>query len=330
MLAGTPNLQGVAMHSIRSARRSAAAIALGLVIALTPLGVVGAGEPSTTADLALRIVDRPDPVVEGNDVAYIARVKNLGPDTATNVELDEYLPAGTTLVSAEGDGFDCGGVTVLGKGADVVCTAAAIAPGATASATFVVRTSSLSDGSTTITDVVNVFSDNDPNLDNNSKQENTLVVGSNADHTSGYIPPQGGQLTTDVGPPGPDASDTTVLRMRVAGGGPGGRASLDEEACRPPFAPCIDKIGVFRPPPGYTTDVARIIAVFLIDASKDPGVPKRKIQVGFRKRRTDPVVNLPRCGDAPVAPCILQIKRVPQGWLRVRLLIESDPKFSPR
>ena len=318
------------MRPIHSARLSAGII-FGLVVALAPLSIATAGEPPTGADLRVRLVDKPDPVVEGNDVAYVARVRNLGPDTATNVELDEYLPAGTTLVSSRGDGFDCGGITVLGKGADVVCTSPAIAPDDVASATFVVETSPLSEGSTTITDFVHLFADNDPNPDNNSRHEDTLVVERNADHTSGYIPPEGGVLSTDVGPPGPDASDTTVLRMRVAGGGPGGRAALDEEECHPPFAPCIDKIGDFRPPPGYTTDVARIIAVFLIDASKDPGVPKREVQVGYRKRSSDPVVNLPRCRDDAAAPCILQVKRiVAQGWLRVRILTESDPKFNPR
>jgi len=323
------------MRPISHLRRSSVATTLALVAALIPIGAATAGV-SLSADVKASIKDKPDPVGEGNDVAYIVKVTNLGPDTATNVELDEFIPPGTTLVSFQSDaGFHCddGIVTVArGKGADVVCTADSLADGASLSATFIVKTAPLSEGSETITDDIDVFADeDDPNLNNNSKSEDTLVVPRDPDHTDGFIPPEGGTLTTDVGAPGPNAQDTTVLRMRVKGGGPGGNASLDEEDCHAPFAPCIDRIGNFKPPPGYTPDVAPIIAVFLIDGSKDPGVPKKEIQVGFRKHSSDPVVDLPRCGDDPEAPCILQVKRIhPQEWLRIRLLIKSDPKFSPR
>jgi hypothetical protein len=196
----------------------------------------------------------------------------------------------------------------------------------------VVKTASLSEDPETITAHVNAFADEgDPNSANNSKDEDTLVDFRDPNFSTGFIPPQGATINTDTGAPGPDPDDTTVLRMKFPEG-PGGDATLIEEDCAgTPFEPCIGDIGNFQPPDGYDA----ITAVFLFDGTIDPGTPKGQIQVLYQKRDGSPILELPRCNKDPGAPhpppCILQIRRIePQGWLRARLLIDSDPRFAPK
>lgn len=52
------------------------------------------------ADLAVSLVDAPDPVAVGGTLTYSVTVLNLGPATATAVRLTNTLPSGVTFVSA--------------------------------------------------------------------------------------------------------------------------------------------------------------------------------------------------------------------------------------
>lgn len=56
---------------------------------------------TTTAstDLSITKTDSPDPVLSGNNLTYTITVDNIGPNNATNVEISDPLPGGTTFVS---------------------------------------------------------------------------------------------------------------------------------------------------------------------------------------------------------------------------------------
>jgi uncharacterized repeat protein (TIGR01451 family) len=327
------------MTSKMSPRRRALGVAVvGLVgFSLLVPGAASAGVPPPSADLKTTITDSPDPVNEQNNVTYLVHVTNLGPDTANNVVLNESIPFGTTLVAFDGTGFACeesgGGALRGGPSPDVVCTTPTLASDATASASFTVRTSTISKGSSeTITAFVSVSADEfDPNSSNNNKNEDTTVVPRDPNMSTGSIPPQGGTINTDIGAPGPDPVDSTVLRMKFPTG-PGGEATLIEEDCTgTPLAPCIGNLGNFQPPPGYD----QLLAVFLFDGSLDPGKPKGQFHVFYQERDGSPVIDLPRCNKDPGAPhpppCILQIRRIePQNWLRARVRIDSDPRVVTR
>jgi len=60
------------------------------------------------ADLAMTLVDTPDPVVAGGALTYTATVTNAGPSTTADVSFDDTLPSGTTFVSlAVPAGWSC-------------------------------------------------------------------------------------------------------------------------------------------------------------------------------------------------------------------------------
>ena len=293
--------------------------------------VTPAGEAEAGADLRTTTVDTPDPVNEDNNVEYAVRVTNDGPDTATNVFLQNTPPEGTTLISVDGGGFNCGGALST----PVECTIDALAPGEFATVSIVVRAPSVSEGSEIITNSATASADeSDPTPTNNDDDEQTTVEPRSVDESTGWIPAGGGTINTDVGAAGPDPDDFTVLRMRF-GPGPGGEATLRELDCPTSsvFSPCIGNIAEMLPPEGYE----RIVGVLLEDDTIDPGTPKRDLEVLYQKQDGDPLVSLKRCHRDPELPCILAIKRL-QGdpstdaddVLRFRVLLDSDPKFAPR
>ena len=308
------------------------ASASGAKVGLTPAGGKGG------ADLKTRTRDTPDPVNEGNNLKYTVRVTNRGPETATNVVLQDTPPAGSTLISAEGDhGFTCdiGGGTSARGSTTIECTVDALPPGEFARASIVVRAPGVSKGSEVITNSATAAADqSDPNSGNNDDVEETAVQPRSADESAGWISAEGGTITTDVGAPGPDPDDFTVLRMRFPAG-PGGEAALQELACPTDsiFAPCIGNIAELLPPKGYE----RVVGVLLEDGTIDPGTRKRDLEVLYQKRDGDPLVSLERCHRDLALPCIQSIKRLEgdpmtdaDDVLRFRLLLDSDPKFAPR
>jgi CSLREA domain-containing protein len=85
----------------------------------------GAATPPT-ADLSITKVDSQDPVTQGNNFTYTITVANSGPQGATNVVMDDPLPAGVTFVSATPSQGSCTGT------ATVNCTLGTIASAANA------------------------------------------------------------------------------------------------------------------------------------------------------------------------------------------------------
>jgi hypothetical protein len=326
-------------------RRASAILTLATVLAMLASASSSGAEvtPGTTggkggADLRTRTRDTPDPVSERNNVEYRVRVTNRGPETATNVVLQDTPPEGSTLISAEGrDGFDCGGGEVtLARGSTMIeCTIGSLPPGEFARASIVVRAPGVSKGSEVITNNATASADQgDPTPGNNDDVEETTVQPRSPDESAGWISAEGGTITTDVGAAGPDPDDFTVLRMRF-GPGPGGEAALRELDCATSsiFSPCIGNIAEMLPPEGYD----RIVGVLLEDGTIDPGTRKRDLEVLYQKQDGDPLVSLERCNRDPELPCILAIKRLEgeplteaDDVLRFRVLLDSDPKFAPR
>ena len=60
--------------------------------------------PDTSADLAISNSDSPNPVIVGSDLTYTLTVYAAGPSSALDVIVTDQVPAGTTFVSASGDG----------------------------------------------------------------------------------------------------------------------------------------------------------------------------------------------------------------------------------
>jgi M6 family metalloprotease-like protein/uncharacterized repeat protein (TIGR01451 family) len=121
---------------------------------------------SPAADLAMAVVDSPDPVLLGNGLTYTLFVTNLGQIIATNVTVANTLPAGVSFVSATPSGYTlAGGVvtfTNLGN----------LGTGETASAIIAVQANV--EGTLTNTAACS-SSGPDPLLGNNSVSVNTLV-----------------------------------------------------------------------------------------------------------------------------------------------------------
>jgi uncharacterized repeat protein (TIGR01451 family) len=91
--------------------------------ALTPL-----------SDLAVTLLDAPDPVVAGAELVYTLSVTNLGPSAALDAALSQTLPPASALVSATpSQGKPCAPTNGV-----VVCALGALAVAASASVTIVV------------------------------------------------------------------------------------------------------------------------------------------------------------------------------------------------
>jgi uncharacterized repeat protein (TIGR01451 family) len=83
---------------------------------------------AASADLSITKTDTPDPVLAGNDLTYTITVANEGPSTATEVEVTDDLPDGTSFV----EGVDGNGATIcaLVQPGTVVCDIGTMQPGA--------------------------------------------------------------------------------------------------------------------------------------------------------------------------------------------------------
>jgi uncharacterized repeat protein (TIGR01451 family) len=84
-----------------------------------------------SADLAVAIVDSPDPVNAGQPLNYAVRVDNFGPDPAVELTLTAVLPAGTSYLGFVGAQWACGEI-----GGTVTCTKGALAAGTSSTVTL--------------------------------------------------------------------------------------------------------------------------------------------------------------------------------------------------
>jgi len=120
---------------------------------ITPVNVA-------SADLAVTMVDSPDPVLVGNNVTYIITVVNNGPSTALGVMLTNTLPPNVTVIS----NFTSQGTRSLASGT-ISCNLSDLDSGASATLTIVVQTTSAG----TLTNTAHVASSvQDPFKSNNT------------------------------------------------------------------------------------------------------------------------------------------------------------------
>ena len=169
------------------------------------------------ADLAVTIIDAPDPVVPpGGDVAYTVRVENLGPVAASGVTAQATVPAGTTFVSAGAPASHAAGVVSAALGA--------MAPGAVKTFAYTVRTAAA--GSIVANASAAAASPPDPVASNSVASATTTVRQPVADlsvavaSTADCTVPAGGTLgyTATVTNAGPEAGTGVRLAWTLPEG----------------------------------------------------------------------------------------------------------------
>lgn len=122
------------------------------------------------ADLAVTVLDAPDPVFVGSTLTYTVQVANNGPSTSTGMTVVDVLPPGVTFVSSTP------GAPTCGRSASIVTCSltGGLAPAASTTVTITV-TSPSSTG--TLTNTASATgSEADPVSANDSDSEDTLVV----------------------------------------------------------------------------------------------------------------------------------------------------------
>ncbi|HKG62207.1 MAG TPA: immunoglobulin-like domain-containing protein [Pyrinomonadaceae bacterium] len=148
----------------------------GTVQAVTPFTVIDEANP--VADLAISTGAISSAVSSGGQALFSVQVTNLGPSTASAVEITDAVPANTTFVSfAQLDGpvFTCTSPTEGGTGS-TSCTISSLARGETAVfiGTYLVGTASVITNTATIssttTDPVT------PDVDNNTSSADVEVT----------------------------------------------------------------------------------------------------------------------------------------------------------
>jgi uncharacterized repeat protein (TIGR01451 family) len=123
------------------------------------------------ADLAITMIDSPDPVAVGDPLIYIITVSNSGPAGATNVVVTDDLPAGVTFLGAST------AYTLVGNG--VMLQLGDIADGASATAIVTVQPTAV--GTLNNTATVSATQPVDPRTNNNSASVRTTVAPAQAD-----------------------------------------------------------------------------------------------------------------------------------------------------
>ncbi len=119
------------------------------------------------ADLSITKSDAADPVTIGDEIVYTITVFNGGPDGATQVELTDGVPSGTSFVSANPSQGTCANAN-----GTVTCTLGSLASGS--SVTITLRVTATLGGEVSNTASVSGDED-DPNSGNNSATETTTV-----------------------------------------------------------------------------------------------------------------------------------------------------------
>lgn len=119
------------------------------------------------ADVGVTKSDSPDPVLVGSTLTYTLTVENFGPNTATDVNVTDTLPASVTYQSATPSQGSCSQ-----SGRIVTCSLGDLRPGE--SVTITIEVTPNADG--VITNDVAVAADQpDPDTSNNTDSEQTTV-----------------------------------------------------------------------------------------------------------------------------------------------------------
>jgi uncharacterized protein (TIGR03437 family) len=118
------------------------------------------------ADLAITVMDRPNPVKANNNLAYEITVTNNGPNATTGVIVTDVLPNGLNPIAADASQGSCSGTRT------VTCALGNLAVGAKADITILVVPAAAG----TLTNRASVTSDlGDADTTNNSVEQQTRV-----------------------------------------------------------------------------------------------------------------------------------------------------------
>ena len=129
------------------------------------------------ADLAITKTDATDPVNAGDQLTYVIRIDNNGPDTATGIVVTDDLPTDVTYVANSGTFLTGTGVITepANPGDDVVINVGNLANGDFAEIQITVTVAP--NAASPLDNVASVTSDpnNDPDPTNNATNEETVV-----------------------------------------------------------------------------------------------------------------------------------------------------------
>lgn len=141
----------------------------GIVMALQALSAV------SSANLAISISDSPDPVIAGTNLTYTINLQNTGTGPAVFAQMNDTLPANTTLQSVSGSaGWNC-----TSAGNAVTCRKDTMANGESAAFTVVARVNPAAPDGSMLTNTATASSTTaDPNNANNAATATTQVIAS--------------------------------------------------------------------------------------------------------------------------------------------------------
>lgn len=151
--------------------------------------------------------------------------------------------------------------------------------------------------------------------------------GGDDDMVTGFVPP-GGTIATGVGPPTPD--NPTVSSFTLPNSGPGANITLTEAYGDPICirGPCVGQVVTLSDFDGYQDFFNPPVLTITWDKT-DAG--RGDNSAIFVQKEDGSISRVLRCRVSRTSPCILSLKRVVNGDLRLRLLVLSgDPKFGKR
>ena len=131
---------------------------------------------SRSSDLAITMIDSPDPVNATQNVTYTIDVVQNGPSDASGVSVSDTLPANTTFVSATAPAGWSATTPAVGGTGTITFTKSAMSTGESAQFTIVANVDLLAPNDSTLTNTAIVSAvEADPVPGNNSATTTTLV-----------------------------------------------------------------------------------------------------------------------------------------------------------
>ena len=195
---------------------------------------------ASSADLQLSMTDSPDPVTSANDILYHLVTHNAGPDRSDGVTLTVTLDGQVTEQSMPPA---CSGPV----GDDITCDLGDIDSGTSTPVDIVVQAPSVTEQEVVSFLGCRLREHERPHSRQRLASQNTTVNPPDTGSGSGYVPPEGGSVSTGTNA---TAGDPVALSMVLPPGGPGGTAKVVELPNCKPFGPpaWAPRRTGFRPP----------------------------------------------------------------------------------
>src|SRR5207248_3039958 len=135
----------------------------------------------------------------GGDITYTLEYANNGPDTASNVQVRDTLPAGETFKSFAFVNGATAPATSCGLGATISCSTGSMPAGSFVQATIVVNVSpATSDGTVLDNTATATAATLDPTPANNSSTASTTIIAPRADVQVSKTGPASAQPGSDI------------------------------------------------------------------------------------------------------------------------------------